>query len=151
MKSKTIFTVLLLILGCGCMRNGFTPYEIDGESVQKVEIYSRNFMTLSYLPYTESNLLKHHDKKMIITDLREIRRLVDELPKECIEDVSVSPEKMNLYVVIIFYGKKKRLDDWQYSKFQYYKRGDGHPCKIDDAQRMRVERVLASLRPENKP
>lgn len=145
MKLPILFSTICiasLVAGCGSTEEIL----IDGKHVERVEIYYRDFNVLSYMPYSEKHLVLTNDAALTIDSDREIRQVLDALPKEC-ETQSGEGAKENLYALVRFYGadRTKLLRVYRFSRFSYTNSAIGSACKLDDSRREALRNMIVKL------
>lgn len=137
--------IALIFLLSSC---AFDSNYMDGKRVERIEIYYKNFSTLTYMPYSEEHLLENHNVNMNIVDDNKISKVIGVMPGSC--DLFIgSGKNADLHVLIRFYGVNNNLlVTYKFSMFSYSTSKDDSECKLSEGQRRSLERLIDGMKGE---
>ena len=118
---------------------------VDGRNVDEIEVYYRRFTTLSYMAYTERDLIKTNDLSSRVTDVQAMRETWEALPTSCMSPPSGRHYGEDLRVLIRIHGAGRLIGAYRISKFAFTSSDFNGTCVLGDGQRKKIEAVMVHL------
>lgn len=140
-----IFVVTIFFLqGCDSRNSA----DIANTTLDRVELYYRDFDTLGFSRLSEKDLVKSADIKEVVTDKKSIAMLLKLIDLACVPDESSTEDKMDLYFILYKYKKGTLVGTWKASRFNFYQTPEGELCKLDRVDRDQLEQAIERFPPE---
>lgn len=143
-RERLIWVLAAAICSVGCSSPPSNS-EFD-DRVDRIEIYYRDFDTLSPIHYSADELIKSATLKTVATNREAIEGLQELTALNCVVDQEVSKDQIDVYLLMRKYRNGKLVSTWGASRFHFYERpGDGYPCKLEPTNREALKDALARV------
>lgn len=114
------------------------------QDVQKIEIYYRDFSTMSPYSYSSADLEKSAPVKRFITNSADIDGLLSALMIPCRKVYGFSEKKMDVYLLAKIY-KREGVVVWKASNFHYYVSSQSQVCVMESNERDKLKATITSI------
>lgn len=142
-RCLTAMLVCSIWLLSGCS----SPSTADSEasvSVDRIEVYYRDFDTLAPIRYSTEQLIRSATLKTVVTDRRLINSIHKATALSCIVDATVSKDQLDMYLLVREYNNEELTRTWTASRFHFleWPGNSTHPCKLKLSDREELEQLL---------
>lgn len=110
----------------------------------KAEVVFREFGTLSYMPYGESQLEETNDYRAMLTDSAQLMMLSSALPDSC-REIPHDGKELDLHLLVRVFAKDKLTATYRFSRFAYSVMPGESRCELTAEDRQRLEDVIRRL------
>lgn len=137
-----VLTAVVCLAGCGLPPS---TSEFDS-SVDRIEVYYRDFDTLAPIHYSTDELVRSATFRAVVADRESIEDLQKLTLLNCRVDQEASKDQIDVYLLVRRYSAGKLVSTWEASRFHFYEwPGSGGPCKMDPADREALKTALADM------